>query len=150
MRLLLAALALALVAPSAAALPVDERVVRCNTFYCFSVLDEDGDGTPDGVLGGTATFVHEAPTVNFGWHSTGYFAASEATVGEEEDEDALLLTWYVGGDRRTYEGATPLYVEVALQDLAPGGATHAFVALAVVDEDGDGRPDAVATSPALP
>lgn len=109
MRVLLPLLAAVLLMPVALAQDVPTPV-RCNTAYCFSVLDEDGDGAPDGVLGGTAEVVHGAPTAYFGSTREGSFAAGEALVGDEE-EGGYMATLYVGHD------ANATYVEVIVWEL---------------------------------
>ncbi len=146
-RCLLASLVLLLlVAPvaSAAALPV---LVRCNQVYCFSIFDEDGDGTPDAIVAGTSEVAHGAPTLQAGHSSEdGTYAFTEVLVGDEH-EGGLLVAPYVG-----LEGTSQAYAEVVVGDF--DGETGATTRLAEVvlwldDSDGDGRADRV-RSPALP
>lgn len=145
MRPVILLILLVLLAPAATAATVATPViVRCNSFYCFSYLDEDGDGTTDGVLGGTASFLHEAPTVNFGWTTGGFFVAGEVLVGHEED-DPLAANPYVGGER----DGTRVHVVYASFDLLQldseqGTGTPIVSASARVDDaDGDGVPETV-------
>ena len=145
-RLLASLVLLLLVAPgaSAVALPL---LVRCNQVYCFSLFDEDGDGTPDAFVAGTSELAHGAPTLQAG-HSPadGTYAFTEVLVGDEH-EGGLLLAPYVG-----LEGTSEAYAEVVLGEFdGESGATTRLVAVVlwVDDSDGDGHADRV-RSPILP
>lgn len=127
-----------LAAPSAAAI----EPARCTEFWCFSLLDDDGDGTPDGVIAGTTTFVHGAPTTNVVWTRDRFFVAGEATAGDEHEEHVVLQP-YVGGDRAG-AGYRAILVEAALVgvDGETGASAYlARVALRASDRDGDAVPE---------
>lgn len=138
MRALL--LLLVLVAPLAGA--TVPTPARCNAFYCFSLLDSDNDGVPDGILGGTASFLHEAPTASFGLHPEGFHVTADVPVGHEDDDPYYVLP-YVGGERNG-TSVSVLYVSVeALQLDSDTGRTDtlASVVVRLDDRDGDGIPE---------
>lgn len=115
---------------------------RCNSVYCFSLLDEDGDGAPDGIVGGTASVLHEAPTVSFAWTAGGFFVAGEVPVGHEDD-DPLAVLPYVGGER---DGTSVRVVHVGVDVLqldSEDGTESPILSVFVQadDADGDGVPE---------
>lgn len=144
MSLRCVALVALLLAPFAAAeVPA---IVRCNQAYCMSLLDADGDGIPDGVLGGTSEVAHGAPTVQWGRVGNETFAGTSVLAGDEDEGGVETLAYAYSEDART------VYVALEVQDFdgETGRATPiAAIIVWLEDSDGDGRADRV-RSPALP
>jgi hypothetical protein len=143
---LLLALALPLVAGGAVAQPDPmPTLVRCNSFYCFSVSDADDDGMPDTLVGGTSSFVHEAPSLTIAWHDGGFFTRLETPLGHEDDEDALVGIVYVGAARNGTH-LQVVYADAAVEELTPGAERLVYVVVRADDTDGDGVPETASTN----
>lgn len=133
--------ALVLLLPVAAA--DYQPMPRCTQFACASFYDADGDGIPEGVRGGTATFVHEAPTVSFGSDAYGFYVMTEALVGEEYEPDGVFANVILAGER---DGARVYRIDAYVGVLDHNGETGEMTPYAepwvvLYDSNGDGVVD---------